>query len=88
MGIEFHEIEGNPTPEEEAVLLAALEAMLRKERQALAPSAWKLAGRADAARGGILDVRSRLARPMWPLSARLAWKGQPHQCRHGRGDSR
>ncbi len=82
------EIWGDPTPEEQEALFEALQQMLRKEREARRPSAWKLVGRALGVRGGVLDYRTRMARPAWPLSVRLPWTGQSYMGQEGRGDSR
>jgi hypothetical protein len=87
-------VRGNPTPEEEAAILEALEEFLSREPQAggagmgASSSAWRLAGRLAARRGGILDGRSFLGRRAWPASARIAWAGRAHQGRMGRGESR
>jgi hypothetical protein len=87
-------VRGNPTPEEEAAILAALEEFLGREPQGgeagMGPSssAWRLAGRLAARRGGILDGRSFLGRRAWAASARIPWAGRAHQGRMGRGESR
>jgi hypothetical protein len=86
-------VRGNPTPEEEAAILDALEELLGREPQrgvgmGVSSSAWKLAGRLAARRGGILDGRSALGRGAWPASARIPWGGRAHQGRMGRGESR
>jgi hypothetical protein len=93
-GFEVFRVRGNPTPEEEAALLEALEEFLGRDRQVegtgtgAASSAWKLAGRLAARRGGILDGRSALGRGAWAASARIPWSGRAHQGRMGRGESR
>jgi hypothetical protein len=93
-GYEVFDVWGNPTPEEEAAILEALDEFLGREQQggvgeAGAPSLiWKLAGRLAARRGGILDARSSLGRRAWPASARIVWSGRAHQGRLGRGESR
>jgi hypothetical protein len=85
-------VRGNPTPEEEAAILEALEEFLGREQGSgeagASPSAWKLAGRLAARRGGILDGRSSLGRGAWAASARIPWSGRAHQGRMGRGESR
>ena|SRR5207302_1267001 len=87
-------VRGNPTPEEEAAILEALEEFLGREPEGggsgmgASSSAWKLAGRLVARRGGILDGRSFLGRRAWAASARIAWSGRAHQGRMGRGESR
>ena len=93
-GFEVFGVRGNPTPEEEAAILEALDEFLGRDGQGgaagmgAAPSAWKLAGRLAARRGGILDGRSALGRGAWPASARIPWGGRAHQGRLGRGESR
>ncbi|HYR63437.1 MAG TPA: hypothetical protein VET24_12510 [Actinomycetota bacterium] len=93
-GFEVSHIRGNPSPEEETAILLALEAFLGREQQGPgtlaghACSAWTLAGRLAARRGGILDVRSTLGRSAWAASATIPWSGQAHQGRVGRGESR
>lgn len=85
--IDVHEIGGNPTREERAVLVAALRSIVTRERLARTPSAWKLAGRALAARSGLLDVRTRMGRPAWPVADRLPRGGLLNAGRPGRGDA-
>jgi hypothetical protein len=93
-GYEVFGVWGNPTPEEEAAILEALDEFLGREQQGGvgetgAPSlTWKLVGRLAARRGGILDARSALGRRAWPASARIVWSGRAHQGRLGRGESR
>jgi hypothetical protein len=93
-GFEVFGVRGNPTPEEEAAILEALDEFLGRDRDAAgaetgaSASAWKLAGRLTARRSGILDGRSALGRRVWPASARIAWSGRAHQGRMGRGESR
>lgn len=81
-------ISGSPTPEEEAAVLAAIEKMLRGERDRMRPSPWKMAGRALAARSGILDYRGRLGVNSWTSTGTLPFTGRPYSGRHGRGDAR
>ena len=93
-GFEVSGVWGNPTPEEEAAILEALDEFLGREQQGDvggtggAPLTWKLAGRLAARRSGILDARSALGRRAWPASAHIAWSGRAHQGRLGRGESR
>jgi hypothetical protein len=91
-GFEVFGVRGNPTPEEEAAILEALEEFLGREQESggagASPSAWQLAGRLAARRGGILDGRSSLGRGAWAASARIPWSGRAHQGRMGRGESR
>lgn len=86
--IEGLRISGSPTPEEERIILAALEKMLREEDQARRPSAWRTAGRAFGTRNGILDYRGRMAGHAWTHSSSLPWTGQMYNGRQGRGDAR
>ena len=93
-GFEVFGMRGNPTPEEEAAILEALDEFLGRDHEAAgvgtaaSSSAWKLAGRLAARRSGILDGRSALGRRAWPSSARIPWAGRAHQGRMGRGESR
>jgi hypothetical protein len=93
-GFEVFRVRGNPTPDEEAAILDALEEFLGREPQGEgagtgdSSSAWKLAGRLAARRSGILDGRSALGRRAWQASARITWAGRAHQGRMGRGESR
>lgn len=84
-------IGGNPTPDEEAAILEALELMLARGRrsQESAPRmpAWVLAGRLAARRSGILDARTALGQRSWPATAGIPWRGRPFESRAGRGDS-
>lgn len=82
------EIGGAPTPEEEEKILRALEQMLRDERAARAPPAWKMAGRALASRNGVLDYRGRTPGSGWVAARYLPWMGQVYNGRHGRGDAK
>lgn len=86
--VERYEIRGSPTPEEESLILRALETMLREERLARRPSAWKLTGRALATRNGILGYRTRLSGTGWTHSSALPWAGRQANGRHGRGDAK
>jgi hypothetical protein len=91
---EISPVRGNPTPEEQAAILDALEALLVREQPGTTPStgasisAWVRSGRLAARRGGILDARSVLGPASWPDSARLPWSGRGYEGRWGRGDSR
>ena len=91
-GFEVFRIRGNPTAEEEAAVLDAIEELLVREHgeegSVARTSAWKLAGRLVARRGGILDSRTSLGGATWAASARLPWTGRTYGGRTGRGDSR
>lgn len=77
---------GSPTPEQERMVLAALEAMEVMERLRARPSAWKLAGRAVALRVGASDIRRRM--PEGSLRAVLPWSGATPSDLRGRGDAK
>lgn len=70
-------IEGSPTPEEEAAVIAALERLLvAEDRERRRPSAWKLAGRPDSTRMGPAGLRTTLGERPWALADRPAWAGR------------
>jgi hypothetical protein len=73
------------TPAEERAVLAALERTFGARRRR--PSAWALAGRAEALRLGALQVRRDVERP-WSFRAAVpfAHRGTPR--RTGRGDAK
>ena len=79
-----YELPPDLTPEEERVALAALERAL--DAGTRKPSAWALAGRADALRLGALQIRHQ--RNGWTFRgyAPFARRGTSPQI--GRGDSR
>ena len=82
-------VEGNPTPEERAVLERALAAIVESQRQARTPSVWLRAGRARGRRLGMYDYRDRFeAEDAWRLSLRFPAAAHEHVGRAGRGDSR
>jgi hypothetical protein len=58
--IDHYHIKGSPTPEEEAAVMAALERIVRDERERARPSAWRLAGRTGSLRLGLTEMRDRL----------------------------
>lgn len=62
--------------------MAAIEALLREERESSRRSAWKLAGRAEAIGSGVLDMRN------WNAASWLPWTGRRYAGRHGRGDAK
>lgn len=73
------------SPEEERVVLAALEHMLALARPRPAP--WALAGRADNLRLGRLHIR-RYADRAWALRTPAAFVAGGTRPLMGRGDSR
>ncbi len=83
-----YSIQGTPTPTEEALVLAALERMLREEAERARPSRWKLAGRAASLRVGVTELRHRFGSETWGASRTLSWSGESTLDFHGRGDSR
>jgi hypothetical protein len=82
-------VEGNPTPEERAVLERAVAAIVESQRQARTPSLWLRAGRARGRRLGMYDYRDRFAADdAWRLSLRFPAGTHEYVGRAGRGDSR
>ena len=73
------------TPEEERVVVAALERVLEMERPRLSP--WTLAGRAEALRIGALHIRHQAEHP-YAFRAPLPFAPGGTQPQVGRGDSR
>ncbi len=73
------------TPEEERIVLAAIERMLEVERPRI--SAWALSGRAEALRLGALQAR-RHSRDPWIFRGSLPFTAGGTRARVGRGDSR
>ena len=76
------------TAEEAEAVIKAMEQILREEREAARPSAWKTTGRAVGTRNGIIDYRGPLGERAWRLAGQLSWTGQPYNGRHGRGDAK
>jgi hypothetical protein len=72
-------------PEEERVVLAALEHMLALERPRPAP--WAVAGRAENLRLGRLQIR-RHVEQAWPPRTPAAFVAGGTRPQTGRGDSR
>ena len=80
---------GGPTEEEEAVLRAALEELVERERRTTGASLWKRAGRAQGRRLGMYDYRDRFAaEDAWRLSARFPAGGREYPGLNGRGDAK
>ena len=87
--LELVSTEGNPTDDDRAAILKALEQLVESERQATTPSEWLRVSRAHARGLGIHDYRDRLApEDAWRLSARLPLGGREYPGLAGRGDSR
>ena len=72
-------------PDEERLVLAALERYLRPE--APRPSPWALAGRMDAAGHGSLQARRLMGAP-WGATTRWAFSRRGASPLSGRGDAR
>ncbi|MGH2718163.1 MAG: hypothetical protein ACRDJU_06260, partial [Actinomycetota bacterium] len=96
-GFEIFRIRGNPTPEEESAVVEALTEFLarrRPQRQDLAVSpgmprsAWALAGRLAARRGGLQDARGALGTGTWAATTRIPVGGRAFEGLGGRGDAR
>jgi hypothetical protein len=80
-----YELPADLSPEEERAVIAALERVLGADRPR--PSAWALAGRAEALRLGGLQARRHGERP-WLLRGRIPFaRGGPPPLA-GRGDAK
>ena len=87
--VEIQRVSPAPTDEERAVLEAALEGMVERERQATSSSLWLRAARSQGRRLGMLDYRDRFRREdAWRLSARFPFGGREYSGRSGRGDTK
>jgi hypothetical protein len=87
--LELVTVAGEATDVERAAAAQALESFVETERQAVTPSLWLRAGRAQGRRLGMYDYRDRFADDdAWRLSSRFAAGGREHTGRHGRGDSK
>jgi hypothetical protein len=80
-----YELPPDLSPEEERVIIAALERILGAER--VRPSAWALAGRAAALRLGALQVRRDGQHP-WRLRGRVPFARAGTPPLVGRGDAK
>lgn len=100
-GFEVFRMRGNPTPEEESAVVEALSEFLARRRPQgqepggnprLAPgmprSAWVLAGRLAARRGGLLDASGALGAGTWAATNRIPVRGRAFEGLGGRGDAR
>lgn len=80
-----YELPPDLTPEEQRIVLSALERIVELERPELSP--WVLAGRAETLRLGRLHVRHQVERPhAFPAPIPFVTGGT--RPRVGRGDSR
>jgi hypothetical protein len=87
--VEIESVSPPPTPEERAVLEAALREIVERERQARASSLWLRAARSQGRRLGMLDCRDRFAKDdAWRLSARFPFGGREYPGLNGRGDAK
>jgi hypothetical protein len=87
--IECADIGGEPTPEEERAILAALEEAVEQERQARSASLWLRSARAQGRRLGMLDYRDRFSKDdAWRLSTRFPFGGREYPGKNGRGDAK
>jgi hypothetical protein len=78
-----------PTDEERAVLEAALEEIVERERQARSSSLWLRAARSQGRRLGMLDYRDRFSKDdAWRLSARFPHGGREYPGLNGRADAK
>jgi len=81
-------ISPEPSPEDREAVLAATDALLRREAELARPSMWRMSGWLSQ-RVGIDDVKGRVATSRrWPLSARLPWGGRLFPGLNGRGDAK
>jgi len=80
------QISPQPSPEDEAAILAAVREVLKREESFVRPSAWRLAGW-TAQRVGITDLPFSADR-RWALSARIERGGRIFNGLSGRGDAK
>lgn len=75
-----------PSAEDEAAILAAVRAVLRREESFVRPSAWRLAGWTGQ-RVGVVDLNMSPEK-RWVLSARMERGGRIFPGLNGRGDAK
>jgi hypothetical protein len=80
-----YELPPDLSPEEERTVIAALERLLGADRDR--PSPWALAGRAEALRLGVLQVRRDGERP-WRFRGRVPFARPGTPPLVGRGDAK
>lgn len=80
-----YELPPDLSPEEERIVIAAIERMLELDRPHLAP--WVVAGRGENLRIGALHIRHQAADP-WTSRAPLPFAPGGTQPLSGRGDAR
>ncbi|HVF12602.1 MAG TPA: hypothetical protein VNA87_05905 [Actinomycetota bacterium] len=83
--IENFRSSGSPSPEQERIIIAALEKLLLDEKRQ--QSKWKTASRAQALGVGAADLRSGTV-DAWGASKTVGWQGQGPQDLRGRGDAK
>lgn len=84
---EARSISGSPKPEEERLILIAIENLIREEANRARPSAWKLHSRASGLRLAASELRHRLP-SHWSLPNDLGWQSQGPSDLRGRGDAK
>jgi len=81
-------ISPEPSPEDREAVLAAMDALLRREAELARPSLWRTSGWMSQG-VGIDDVAGSVpAARRWPLSSRLPWGGRLFPGLNGRGDAK
>ena len=87
--LELVSVDGTATDEERQAIQSALEDLIEREREIVAPSLWKRASRGQGRRLGMLDYRDRFSHEdAWRLSVRLPFGGREYPGRSGRGDTK
>jgi hypothetical protein len=82
------QINPEPSPEDRAAILRAVDEVLRREAALSRPSTWKLAGWTHK-RAGIVDLGRWVSDARrWPLSARMPRGGREYPGLTGRADAR
>jgi hypothetical protein len=82
-------VEGDPEPEEQRALEAALEHIVDHERAARSSSLWLRAARSQGRRLGMFDYRDRFStEDAWRLSTRFPFGGREYPGLNGRGDAK
>jgi hypothetical protein len=87
--IELERVSPEPSPEERAVLEAALHEIVERERKISGSSLWLRAALSQGRRLGMLDYRDRFSKDdAWRLSARFPSGGREYPGLNGRGDAK
>ncbi len=83
-----YRITPEPSDEDRAAILAAVQELLRREEELAQPAAWLLAGWTERG-AGIDDLRRWIpAHRRWTLSSRLPIGGRVFPGLNGRGDAK